>query len=164
MARTVRKTITFPIFDEDVTIDIDWRIVEAAERAYRDAGDRIVNADNIAISLGTPAGMSRSRIADVLIEWMRLQQVMPEGRKRVEVREHIVTARPERLNRYAGCIQGAILYALSYIDERQLRILERGEDLSDMPDESSEPADGEVEDDEGQEKKADTAESTAPDS
>lgn len=140
MARTLRKTITFPILDEEVSIDIDFRIVEATERAYRDAGERIRNADQIAIELGTLAGMSRSRIADVLLEWMRIQRAAPEGLSRSEIREAIVTAKAETLNLYAGCIQGAILYALQYINEKQLRKLEAGKAL-DGDEEDDDPAD-----------------------
>lgn len=122
----MKKTLELPLPDGDsITMDVNFRIIEIVERVYQRNADLVVSVD-----LASPQLMLRSKIAEVIADWVALRQTTY---KRSEIKEHVMTRQPNELNVYAGCIQAAVMYSLKYIDDDQFAMLTRGEDLEDKP-------------------------------
>jgi len=124
MANQMKKTLELPLPDgETLTMEVTFRIIEIVERVYQKNADMVVSVD-----LASPIHMLRSKIADVISEWVATRQT---NFKRSEIREFVITRQPMDLNVYAGCIQAAVMYSLKYIDDDQFAKLTRGEDLDE---------------------------------
>jgi hypothetical protein len=124
--RQLKKTLEIPLPNDDtVTISVDFRIIEIVERVYNQNADMVASID-----LANPARMLRSKIAMVIAEWVANRDT---GFKRQEIKEFVMTAKPDQLNVFSGCIQAAVLYSLKYIDDAQFDKLSKGQDLDEPP-------------------------------
>lgn len=131
MSKQMKKTLELPLPDGDVlTMEVTFRIIEIVERVYQRNADMVVSID-----LANPQLMLRSKIADVIAEWISMRHT---EWKRSEIREWVITRPPLELNVYAGCIQAAVMYSLKYIDDAQFAKLIRGEDLDEPEDKKAE--------------------------
>lgn len=122
----LKKTITFDAGGHEYDVPVSFRIIEIAENVYQ------VGADSIVTMLVNPHTIRRTQLAQVLSQWIGPGDI-PKGTKRSEIYQAILTAPAEKIGVYAGCIQGAICFALGYIDEDQLGALSSGKDLEDEP-------------------------------
>lgn len=122
----MRANIDLEVCGEEVSFDIDWRIIEIVERTFGAVADLV--ASDVLVRNPT-----RYQVADVIIEWIRGTNL-----KKSDVRQYVMTASQEELQTYIGAIQGAVLYSLSYIDEEQLDLLTQGQDLPDEEEEGEE--------------------------
>jgi hypothetical protein len=124
--RQLKKTLEIPLPDDStVSINVDFRIIEIVERVYNQNADIVASVD-----LANPARMLRSKIAMVISDWVALRDT---GFRRQDIKEFVMTARPEKLNVFSGCIQAAVLYSLKYIDDAQFEKLSKGQDLDETP-------------------------------
>lgn len=124
--KQMKKTLDLPLPDGDsLTMEVTFRIIEIVERVYNQNADLVVSID-----LATPSRMLRSKIADVIAEWVGTRHT---NFKRSEIREFVITRPPDELNVYAGCIQAAVMYSLKYINDDEFAKLTRGEDLDIKP-------------------------------
>lgn len=120
--RQLKKTVEIPLPNgEECVLNVDFRIIEVVERVYNQNADLVVSID-----LATPSRMLRSKIAAVIVDWLSIKDT---GFKRSEIKEFVITADPQLLNIYSGCIQAAVLYSLKYIGEDEFDKLKKGQDL-----------------------------------
>lgn len=122
MTKPIRKSLAIPLFDEEVHIDVDFRIIEHVERVFN------VTAEIAAAVELAPGRVRRHTVADVICLWLQGRE-LPQNWKRGEIREHVILADAEQMNVYVGCIQAAVLYILRHISGEQFDALARGEDL-----------------------------------
>ena len=120
----ITKTITLTLGDHEFEVPVNFRAIEIAESVFDASADTI-----LATILTDPRKIRRSMIAHVISQWVTI----PKGMKRSEIYEQAVVVSPDQLGAYVGAIQGAIAYALNYIDQDDLNALVRGEDLPDAP-------------------------------
>lgn len=124
--RQLKKTVEIPLPNgEECPVIVDFRIIEVVERVYNQNADLVVSID-----LATPSRMLRSKIAAVIVEWLSVKET---GFKRSEIKEYVMTADPDLLNVYSGCIQAAVLYSLKYIGDEEFDKLKKGKDLEAPP-------------------------------
>lgn len=116
----ISKTITFDIGETEYEVPVTFRVIEIAESVFDVTADQIMGHE-----LVNPARIKRTLVAKVITQWVTL----PKGVRRSDLYEQVMTCSASQLAKYAGCIQGAIAFALSYIGDEELQILTRGEDL-----------------------------------
>ena len=117
--KPLRATIEVPIGDDDVAVDINWRVIEQVERVFGVLADLV--ASDILVNYPT-----RHKVAEVIALWC----AGPDHRRK-DVIEEVMTADTKTLQRYIGAIQGAVLYVLRHVEKDQMEKLAAGEDLDD---------------------------------
>lgn len=124
MGKPIRKTIDLPLYDDEVSIDVTFEILEIVERVYE------MRAEYVAARLQPqhPVAILRKDVAAVAVGWLT-PRVLSHTRQ--EIREYVMTANAETLNRYIGAIQAAILYSLKEISDEEFEALSKGQDLDD---------------------------------
>jgi hypothetical protein len=109
MGAPIRKSLVIPVFDQDVTIDIDFRIIEIVERVFD------LSADAVIAMLSDARRVQRHKVADIVTEWLAFRDL---GLKRREIREHVMAAPSEVLTIYITSIYTALLFMLNYFDRK----------------------------------------------
>ena len=127
----IKKTLKVPLLDEEVAVPVTFQVIEVVERVWDCNADLIV-----AQVLTNPRRVQRRKVAETIVEWAFEHTEIP----RSKIREYVITAPASLINVYAGLIQGAVLYALHYIDDEQLAALAKGEDLPEGKEEPQESA------------------------
>lgn len=117
--KPLKASIQIPYDDDDINIDIDWRVLEQVERVYGDLAEKIATETLVINPM-------RHKIAEVISSWLSAK-----GYKKRDVYQYVITSDAKTLGRYVGSIQGAILYMLRHITDEQLVTLMRGEDLDE---------------------------------
>lgn len=117
MSKPMRKTLELEVCGQAVDVDVNWRIIEVVERTFGTVAD-LVASDTL---VHNPM---RYKVAEVIAEWVRSREL-----RRKDVYEYVLKCRTEELQVYIGAIQGAVLYSLSYIEEKDFDKLTQGKDL-----------------------------------
>lgn len=120
--KPLKATLEIPYDGDYVSVDIDWRVIEQVERIYGDLADTVAGKTLVNNPL-------RHKIAEVISSWLS-----SKGYKKRDVYQEVILADKDTVRAYVGCIQGAVLYMLRYINDEQLVILMKGEDLPDDED------------------------------
>lgn len=122
--KNIRKTVTLPLGDDEVSLNVDMRIIEVVERIYD------VNVDLVAtVLLVDPSRVKLTDLAQVVGEWLTPMHFEQLGIKRKDVKELIYTANHAELSKIVGCVQAACLFVRRHITAEELDALARGEDL-----------------------------------
>jgi len=129
----IKKTIPIEIGEHTYEVPVNFRAIEVVENIYDCTADQVIG-----VHLVDPSRMKRTQIARVIAQWVE----PTAGQTRVEIYQEVVVCSTKNLSIYAGCIQGAVAFALSYIGEVELDLLARGEDLPAKTDDDHKP-DGE---------------------
>lgn len=119
----LRHAITLPLGDDEVELDVDFRLLALIERGFD------MRAEYVAGLLELDHRIRRSQVADVIVAWIAERTDALAGRRRIDVLEEITTAPEETFRRYVGALQGAIQFSLRKITDEELEKLSRGEDL-----------------------------------
>lgn len=127
--KPLRGSVEIPIQDDELSIDINWRVIEQVERVFGVLADLVASE----VLVRNP---TRHKVAEVIALWCS-----GHGMRRRDIIEEVMTADADDLQRYIGAIQGAVLYVLRHIDRDQMRKLAAGEDLDDGDDEEGEDDD-----------------------
>lgn len=143
---TLRKSVTFEVLGEEISIPVNYRCIEVIERVFQCSAEVVVS-----MRLVDPMTLKRYEIANTVVEWMTEFNLLSQhGWSREKVREDVMVGPSEgKLNVIVGCIQAAVLFTLKHVTEEEFEKLCRGEDL-DPPKkaeggtEGNEDADGEV--------------------
>lgn len=118
----IKKTLTLEIGEHSFEVPVTFRVIEIAEAVFDCTADQVIG-----YHLVDATRIKRTLVARTIVQWVTL----PKGVSRQELYEQVMVCQPEQLSKYAGCIQGAIGFALSYIGEKELEMLIEGQDLSD---------------------------------
>src|SRR5688572_1193964 len=105
--RDLKRTLTFPILDQEVTVDVDFRVIETVERVFD------MNADAVVALFSDADGrrVQRNKVADVIVGWLAFKDL---GIKRRDIREAVITALPDLMRLYTTSIYAALLFVLNY--------------------------------------------------
>lgn len=124
----LKKTITFDVCGHNYEVPADFRAIELVENVYQAGADYVITL------LADARAIRRTQVARVISQWPRDLARDENGKpvSRQEIYEAVIESPPEQLSRYVGCIQGAVGYALNYIDEEAMEKLQRGEDLDTL--------------------------------
>lgn len=107
MAVVLRKTLVLEVLGEEVTVDVDFRMIETMERVFGQSADML-------IPLFTDVGqVQRRHVADVVAEL--LGRKLTVTLKRQDVREYIITAPAEDYFVIATQLQLALLFILKHM-------------------------------------------------
>jgi hypothetical protein len=117
MAKPLRKTLEIELFGEPVPVDIDFRVVEILERGFNRPADELIRP------LSTMTGVQRRHVADVICDWVA--RVPNLGWKRLEIREHVMTAPPEVYYRWVAQLSTALLYCLKHMSDEEFDRIKR---------------------------------------
>ncbi len=107
--KALKKTLVIPLLDDDVIVDVDFRVIEIVERVFD------MSADAVILLLNDTRRVQRNKIADVITGWLAFKDL---GMKRREIREHVISASPEALSVYVTSVYAALLFTLNYFDKK----------------------------------------------
>ena len=104
----IRKTLVLPLFGDEVTVDVDFRIIEIIERVFDLSADAVISL------FSDGRRVQRRHVADVIVGWLAFKEL---GMKRREIREHVMTCPADALAVYTTSIYAALLFVLNYFDK-----------------------------------------------
>lgn len=116
----IKKIITLKIGEHSFEVPVSFRVIEIAEAVFDCTADQVIG-----YHLVDATRIKRTLVARTITQWVEL----PRNVSRQELYEEIMVCSPEDLSRFAGSIQGAIGFALSYIGDEDLDLLVAGRDL-----------------------------------
>jgi hypothetical protein len=116
----ITKTLEIKIGDQSFEVPVTFRVIEIAEAVFDCTADQVIGYHLIDASR-----IKRTLVARVITQWVN----PPKDVSRQELYEQVVVCSASKLTKYAGAIQGAIAFALSYVDDEQLQMLANGQDL-----------------------------------
>lgn len=105
--RDLKRTLVIPVLDQEVTVDVDFRVIETIERVFD------MNADAVVALFSDSRKVQRNKVADVIVGWLAFKDL---GVKRRDIREAVITATPDLMSLYTTSIYAALLFVLNYYD------------------------------------------------
>lgn len=130
MSKPLKSTLEIPLDDDEILVDVNWRVIEQVERVFGTLAD-LVASDTL---VNNPR---RHTVAEVIALWAQSR-----GYRRREVLEMVMTSDHQTLQRYIGAIQGAVLFVLRHVDEKDMKRLASGLDLDDQEEAEEKPKKG----------------------
>ena len=101
--KALKRTLTLPIFDQEVVVDVDFRVIEVVERTFD------MSADAVIAMFGDTRRVQRHKVADVIVGWLAFHDL---GAKRRDIREFVMRSSPDHLTLYVSSIYAALLFTL----------------------------------------------------
>lgn len=105
----LKKTLVLPVLDQEVAVDVDFRVIEIVERTFE------LSADAVITLLNDSRRVQRNKVADIVVSWLEYREL---GLKRREIREYVMRAAPELLAVYVTSIYASLLFMLNYYDKK----------------------------------------------
>lgn len=107
--KTLRKSILLTVLEEEVSVDVDFRLLELLERVF-DAG----SVDRVVPLLVDPTSVPRSKVADVIADL--LMRKASNKLTRSEIREDVITSDlPTVYSGNVAALFAAACYALKQV-------------------------------------------------
>lgn len=127
MHKPLKSTLDVPLGGDEITIDVTYRVIEQVERVFGTLADLVASETLV----NNPR---RHLVAEVIALW-----AAGRGYRRRQVIEEVSTCDHHTLQRYIGAIQGAVLFVLRHVDEKDMKRLAEGLDLEDEEEGEQDP-------------------------